>query len=703
MNKKRLQRLGVVCMAAAMVLTTVSFPRVAKAEGETSTQTEEATSTELEAGKVLMQVKPSVLQKNAISNSQQNPPQKKDGLASWAFDDDEHWWHSRWTGDKPESEDLIDKQGTVRPWIGSGFDQEIMLKKVTYEGRADKANEPNVNNSIRWYSLYYADTSKTTPDSSDWILAKRGHFQNIAGEQEIVLDQAVKATHFKLVGENTNNWQNGDTAWTGNGRGGDGSTCAQNIKVYAEDTLNFTVTAPVDGRTLTDVKNEAVEETVATVKDTSENPIDTSAAITNNDGTFGGQIVGVDDSKLDVLTGQTPFMIRMKVRLNSEPTTNHILINRGDKPYQIAYGKDNTVPKIKFQMCDTSGTWHETKVCVTGKIGQEIDILALYTGTTMGLWVDGGRCDDYSNQGHNTNPNSSYTMKTGTVNALKIGEVGLPASIKSMQVVKDIGTITNTANYNTEVIPAFNRGNRLLDLRVVEGMKDHQYTLTSKWTKDGVDVTEAANADGTQNYSAVVTATPTGSLVFTEDSMPQMLKVNVDGTKIIEDVPVTNSSVYENGVLTITYNFEKMFIGGSLRMDHGDIYDQTSMRYGYDFTLPDGATFVGCEWYYGTSADNLTNSLIPDSTKYITNPDNKGEQVYRSNIVFTNIGKANYKSNVYSRILVKYTLNGKSYSKMGSFIDTRTVKEVAESIANSDNASDKQKRYANGILATISK
>lgn len=40
---------------------------------------------------------------------------------------------------------------------------------------------------------------------------------------------------------------------------------------------------------------------------------------------------------------------------------------------------------------------------------------------------------------------------------------------------------------------------------------------------------------------------------------------------------------------------------------------------------------------------------------------------------------------------------------MGSFIDTRTVKEVAESIANSDNASDKQKRYANGILATISK
>ena len=643
MNKKRLQRLGVVCMAAAMVLTTVSFPRAAKAEEGTLTQADASTSTEQEAGKVLMQVKPSVLQGNAISNSQQDPAQGNDGLASWAFDEDAHWWHSRWTGTKDSSEDTI--SSTVRPWIGSGFGQEILLKKVTYKGRTDKASAPDANNSIRKYLLYYADMKGSTaaPDSSDWILVKSGHFTDSAEAQEIVLDQAVKATHFKLVGVNTNNWKNGDTEWTGSGSGsaGDGSTCAQNIKVYAEDTLNLTVTAPVDGQTLTDVKNEAVEETVATVKDTSENPIDTSAAIMNDDGTFGGQIANVDDSKLNVLTGTKPFMIRMKVKLNSAATKDHILINRGGEPYQIAYGKDGTASRIKFQMCDTNGNWHETKVCVTDKIGQEIDILALYTGSTMGLWVNGERCNDYSS--HYTSPNSSYTMKNGTANALKIGEADSNASIKSMQVVKDIGTISNTADYNTVVIPAFNQGNRLLDLRVVEGMTDHQYTLTSQWV----------NADGTQNYSAVVTATPKNSLKFTADSMPQTLKVNVDGTNI-KDVSVTNSSVDENGVLTITYDFEKMFIGGSLRMDHGNTYDQTSMRYGYDFTLPDGATFVGCEWYYGTSADNLTNSLIPDSTKYITNLNNKGAEVYRSNIVFTNIGKANYKSKVYSRILVKY-------------------------------------------------
>lgn len=96
------------------------------------------------------------------------------------------------------------------------------------------------------------------------------------------------------------------------------------------------------------------------------------------------------------------------------------------------------------------------KVCVTDKISQEIDILALYTGSTMGygLWVNAVLIIQVT-----IPSNSSYTMKNGTANALKIGEADSNASIKSMQVVKDIGTISNTADYNTVVIPAFNMGN----------------------------------------------------------------------------------------------------------------------------------------------------------------------------------------------------------------------------------------------------
>lgn len=146
-----------------------------------------------EAGTILMQVKPSVLQANAICNTQQKPEQGKDGLASWAFDEEKHWWHTRYAGDRESGEDNISK--TTRPWIGSGFGQEIRLKKITYTGRTDQP-ENNHNNIIK-YSLYYADMEEptATPTSSDWVLAKTGYFTSAVEAQDIVLEEAVKATH----------------------------------------------------------------------------------------------------------------------------------------------------------------------------------------------------------------------------------------------------------------------------------------------------------------------------------------------------------------------------------------------------------------------------------------------------------------------------------------------------------------------------
>ena len=299
-------------------------------------------------------------------------------------------------------------------------------------------------------------------------------------------------------------------------------------------------------------------------------------------------------------------------------------------------------------------------------------------------------------------------MRGGAANALKIGESGSPASIESIQIVNNIGTVDSDANYNSTVIPAFNKANELLNIQIVKKThlveRTHNYTLATKWV-DAESQTELTKADTktVKKYNAVAIATPADPLVFIEDSVPETINVNVDGTNVIEGVPVTSSSVDENGVLTLSYKFEDLFIGGSLRMDYGKDYTKTSMRFGYDFALPEGADFTGCEWYYGTTATALTHKLAPTSTKYITNPGDKGEGVYRSNIVFTNLGSANYASDVYARVLVKYTLDGKNYSKMGSFIDTRTVEKVAREIQNSDKATQREKDYAENILKELAK
>lgn len=356
-------------------------------------------------------------------------------------------------------------------------------------------------------------------------------------------------------------------------------------------------------------------------------------------------------------------------------------------------------------MRDTGGQWHEAKCTIdSSMIGQEIDVLALYTGAKMGVWVDGER-----NAYEKVNADSgSFTMKSGSAKALKIGESGSPASIESIQIVNNIGTVDSDANYNSTVIPAFNQAKELLNIQIVKKThlveRTHNYTLATKWV-DAESQTQLTKADAktVKKYNAVAIATPADPLVFIEDSAPETINVNVDGTNVIEEVPVTSSSVDEKGILTLSYKFEDLFIGGSLRMDYGKDYTKTSMRFGYDFALPEGADFTGCEWYYGTTATALTHKLAPTSTKYITNPGDKGEGVYRSNIVFTNLGSANYASDVYARVLVKYTLDGKNYSKMGSFIDTRTVEKVAREIQNSDKATQREKDYAENILKELAK
>ena len=153
---------------------------------------------------------------------------------------------------------------------------------------------------------------------------------------------------------------------------------------------------------------------------------------------------------------------------------------------------------------------------------------------------------------------------------------------------------------------------------------------------------------------------------------------------------------------TVKYVFEDMLRGGSLRMitANGETdYTKTSMRFGYDFQLPTDTAFNSCEWYYGTTASDLKLSLTPGAnTKKIENPTATKQGYIRSNIVFTNIAKANFDRDIVARVLVKYTKDGKTYSKMGAYVDQNSVSSIAEKIKNS--GSETEKNYVNELTKT---
>ena len=727
MNKKRLQRLGVVCMAAAMVLTTVSFPRVAKAEGETSTQTEEATSTKPEKGKVLVQVDQNVLKANAMCNSEMDPAiswdsasnytKNIDGQAEYAFDGEERlgtssdkitggMWHSRYTNTSggriagtsinysPVNrgyEETIDDSN--RPWIGSGFGRKIMLAQVTYMGRY---TDNNVSNNIADYVLYYAniDNPNQEPGANDWQIAKEGTLAATSAASDIVLDTAVEATHFKLVGKTVYNNQAGTST-----AGEDALVCAREIKVYELKDIDINLTAPTSaGGTNADATTSEPGTVIKSVQDISANPATMSDAVVTDknelDLSHPVTVTSTSGDKLDI-TGENnkddSVLIQFQIKLKDLPSdADSVIVAKGDQ-YKIAYKRqtwnNHTIYRIKFWVTgpDSLGDarWKEVGCNFTDAtyLNKWITVTAMYDGTTATkLWINGiSKSDGWnSNTAYSSNVGAAIVHKDANV---QIGNTGLFGYIKDLKIYSHLGNSvkSNQANYSALVsaLSDENNATKVFDLSATAAVVP-AYTLKTVWDTTSQNDPETGLPKNT--YTETVTVEPTANASIV--TAPEAVTVNIDGnTAHNQVVPVSEASTLtDTGSTTVKYIFEDMFVGGSLRIDNTDPLVKTNMRLGYDFKIPSDTTFKGCEWYYGTASDNLSLKLAPTTTKYITNPGGKGNDVYRSNIVFTNMPKSAYKKNACARVLVKYGDGEHTYSKMGLGIDTRTVYEVATAI-----------------------
>lgn len=138
------------------------------------------------------------------------------------------------------------------------------------------------------------------------------------------------------------------------------------------------------------------------------------------------------------------------------------------------------------------------------------------------------------------------------------------------------------------------------------------------------------------------------------------------------------------------------FLGGSLRMDYKnedgtDDYTKTSLRFGYQVKVPEGAELVSWKWNYGIKEDALSQSL--EGTKSIPQTDGS----FISNLVLTNLPLKKYDAKVYTAISVTYKKDGKTYTVTDK-TENRSVKDVAEAIVKSPNAPETEKKYAEGLL-----
>ncbi|MBR5565912.1 MAG: discoidin domain-containing protein [Roseburia sp.] len=182
----------------------------------------------------LREFNPGILGDNAKANSEQKDAQgngkDQDGPAKWAFDDEAHWWHTRWSGDPLDGETL----GANPPlsdsiWIQTGFDKAWYIKSINYTNRT---NAPY--GRINEYKISFANMKDPTSDPTDEDFNYKVILSNFENEatNEIIFKEPILATHVRITA--VSKYCNVNPA-DGFKEKADRDLAAQNISIFGYD------------------------------------------------------------------------------------------------------------------------------------------------------------------------------------------------------------------------------------------------------------------------------------------------------------------------------------------------------------------------------------------------------------------------------------------------------------------------------------
>lgn len=150
------------------------------------------------------------------------------------------------------------------------------------------------------------------------------------------------------------------------------------------------------------------------------------------------------------------------------------------------------------------------------------------------------------------------------------------------------------------------------------------------------------------------------------------------------------------------------FLGGSLRYSDNAATSLSGLRLGFRFSVPAGAKVDWDQtgWYFGLSAEGLGGSgKFQAASRHVEESTGSADggasfDVYRSNIVFTDIKSKDYGAVLYARAKLVYTPAGSDEQVVieAAAPGSRSVNGTASAILASDQASDAEKDLADDIL-----
>lgn len=233
--------------------------------------------------------------------------------------------------------------------------------------------------------------------------------------------------------------------------------------------------------------------------------------------------------------------------------------------------------------------------------------------------------------------------------------------------------------------------------------KDGSYTVATTWTTlDGTSVA-GTFADRTA-YKMTATFTAADGCWFSADTKPTQLKVQLpSGDTAIVKLGNDKAAVSaDEKTITVTNTFfsTQNFRGGSLRktLSDGTEYEnakKTGIRFGYHLYQMEGYTLTDWNWSWGTNVNNLKTKV--QGVNCVVSK--KVENAWNSNLVILNVPVDNYKTVIYTNMVMTYTNDSTGEEVViDTGIVTRTVYDVANDAVNNP-VKPGDKEYGQKILS----
>lgn len=327
---------------------------------------------------------------------------------------------------------------------------------------------------------------------------------------------------------------------------------------------NISATAPVAGESTDDAVTLDHSTTAQVFKDTAENPATLTSenvAVTkdaDNDGNdiqaFSGQITAANDgennSKLSV-TGDTPMVMKFRMKTDAVDSSDTYLMGKMDNQYGIQINSS----KIAFYSCNSDNSWPEVNFAVPDDFwGKWHEVVAVYTGSSMKLFVDGKEGSVTSGRPSaakwSSFDNSTFTMGYNVAKQNSDGSYKGVYNGKFADVAFYSGgdAIASDASYDTVMASLENRAQILnIDAEAANENAAPNYTVATAWTDSKGDAVTTFEED--KAYTLTATLTAKAGYKFTEESKPATIKVGETDVNV-------DAEVSENGkTMVLTHTF----------------------------------------------------------------------------------------------------------------------------------------------------